>query len=350
MSRIAVAVCDSDTEYLNRFVAYLVERKSSEFEVHAYSVPERLIEALAVEALDVVICGNGFEGIGEAVKEQGIPILILQETMPEMVADTGKYLPGDTVLCERAFRYQPMETILHEVRILTGVGVKPKAAGAAQKGMEVIGVCSPVCHEMQMPFAMVAAQMMSKRRKVLYVNLMEYSGFLELFGFSGEYDFGDIILAIKRQRLSMEIILKSVYEAEGVHYIPPPSNPEDLRGLTVEESEKFLDFLEIHTDYEVLFLDFGPGVGELAAMLAHCTCIYCPTKGGYFYDCRMKHFLRYLEREPEQNIAGRLHIVRLPFSARAIRAGTDVYRQLLWSEFGDYVRQYLAGGIHEDIE
>ena len=45
--------------------------------------------------------------------------------------------------------------------------------------MEVIGVYSPICHEMQMPFSMVLAQKLSTEKKVLYVNLMEHSGMLE---------------------------------------------------------------------------------------------------------------------------------------------------------------------------
>lgn len=349
MSKIAVAVCDSDTEYLNRFVTYLVERKNSAFTVHAYSAPDRLLEAIRVEKLDVVICGNGFDGILEDVRGAGIPILILQETMPEMLADAGEYLPGEAVLCKKVFRYQPMESILHEVQVLAGAGMKPEAAGTMLKRMEVIGVYSPVCHEMQMPFAMVAAQMMSEQRKVLYVNLMKHSGFLELFGLSGEYDFGDIVLAIKRQRLSMENFLKSVYEAEGVDYIPPFDNPEDLSELTAADSQAFLDFVETQTDYEVLLFDLGAGMRESAVMLSQCTSVYCLRKRGYYYDCRMNHFLRYLEREAGQDITGRLHVLNLPFSAKRIRAGTDVYRQLLWSEFGDYVREYLSGGVHEDI-
>lgn len=349
MSKIAVAVCDSDTEYLNRFVTYLVERRSGEFEVHAYSVPERLLATLLEEKVDVVVCGSGFDGIVETVREQGIAVLILQETLPEMVADEGAYQPGEAVLCERVFRYQPVEAILHEVRVLAGSGAEPKPAEGMRTRMEVIGVCSPVCHEMQMPFALVVAQMMSEQRKVLYVNLMEHSGFLELFGMSVECNFGDIMLAIRRQGLSMDIFLKSVYEAEGVDYIPPFDNPEDLLEFTITDSEIFLNFLESQTDYDVLVLDFGAGIREFATMLSQCTSIYCLMRNGYFYDCRMNHFLKYLEREPGQEIAERLHVLNLPFSAKGIRGGIDVYRQLLWSEFGDYVRECLAGGAHEDI-
>lgn len=215
-------------------------------------------------------------------------------------------------------------------------------------GTEVIGVYSPICHEMQMPFSLVLARTLAEKRKVLYVNLMEHSGFLELFGLTGEYDLGDVVLAIRRNRFPEDVFLKGVYEAEGIHYLPPFDNPEDLMEFSVTDYDAFLEFVERQTDYDALVIDFGAGMRELARALEACTSIYCLMKNGYFYECQMNHFLRYLAREQGEEMKERLHVVQLPFSAKKIRTGIDVYRQLLWSEFGDYVREYLAGGAHEN--
>lgn len=368
LSRIAVAVCDTDTEYRDRFVTYLIEHRAKEYAVHAFSAPELLVEGSEREKIDVAICGKGFTEAGEAVRMEGIPVLFLRETTgeaaikPSRVAEASGYSiigaeesqateerPYQPAKAKAAdvFRYQPMETILHEVQVL--VGAQAKKTKSVTAGMEIIGVYSPICHEMQMPFAVVLARMLSEKRKVLYVNLMEHSGFLELFGLTGEYDLGDVVLAIRRKRFSEEMFLKSVYEAEGIHYIPPFDNPEDLREFSAEEYHAFLAFLEEQTDYEVLVLDFGAGMQEFAAVLDRCTSIYCPMKNGYFYECRMNHFLRYLGREQDESVKERIHVVQLPFSARRIRTGMDVCRQLLWSEFGDYVREYLTGGVSGNL-
>lgn len=363
-----MAVCDTDTEYRDRFVTYLIEHRAAEYAVHAFSAPELLVERSGEEKIDVAICGMGFEEAGETVAAKGIPVLFLRETMTEAraeqsrVAEAGGYCvmgteayqleeaEADSSVRARSadmFRYQPIETILHEVQALVGVRER-KSLGVAA-GLEIIGVYSPICHEMQMPFSMVLARMLSEKRKVLYVNLMEHSGFLEVFGLTGEYDLGDVVLAIRRKRFSDDMFLKGVYEAEGIHYIPPFDNPEDLREFSAEDYQAFLAFVEEQTDYEALVLDFGAGMREFTRVLETCTSIYCPMKKGYFYECQMRHFLKYLTREPDGEIKERLHVVQLPFSARRIRAGLDVCRQLLWSEFGDYVREYLTGGAHEDI-
>ena len=274
MNKIAVAVCDTDREYRDRFVTYLVERKAEEYAVSAFSMPEKLLEALEEEKPDLAICGTGFEEMAERLAGYDIPVLVLQETMADAVAEPVTYgsVPES---CRGICRYQSMEVILHEVQVMTLTGAGSRRMENVGTGMEVIGVYSPICHEMQMPFSMVLAQKLSTEKKVLYVNLMEHSGMLELLGVPGECDLGEVILALRRQRLTAETLGRGIHETEWMHYV--------------------------------------------------------------------EHFRRYLEREPAVDIADRMQVIRLPFSAGKIRAGMDVYRQFLWSEFGDYVRNHIGG-------
>ena len=165
MNKIAVAVCDTDREYRDRFVTYLVERKAEEYAVSAFSMPEKLLEALEEEKPDLAICGTGFEEMAERLAGAES---VTYGSVPES--------------CRGICRYQSMEVILHEVQVMTLTGAGSRRMENVGTGMEVIGVYSPICHEMQMPFSMVLAQKLSTEKKVLYVNLMEHSGMLELLG------------------------------------------------------------------------------------------------------------------------------------------------------------------------
>lgn len=91
MNKIAVAVCDTDREYRDRFVTYLVERKAEEYAVSAFSMPEKLLEALEEEKPDLAICGTGFEEMAERLAGYDIPVLVLQETMADAVAESVTY-------------------------------------------------------------------------------------------------------------------------------------------------------------------------------------------------------------------------------------------------------------------
>ncbi len=66
--------------------------------------------------------------------------------------------------------------------------------------------------------------------------------------------------------------------------------------MTAGDLQELISFLEKQTSYEILLLDFGQGLRDFLSFLGLCTSIYCPMKSGFYYDCRMDHFRRYLER------------------------------------------------------
>ncbi len=345
MGKIAVAVCDTDNGYRERFVTYLVEHKSKEYTVYAFSAVEHFLDALKKQFFDVVVFGQGFSETENQVRTQQIPSVILKDTVPERLAEDTGYQVEEMCKSVSVFRYQPMEAILHEVQVIAG-GSNPENEPAVRSGsrLEVIGVYSPIEHEMQMPFAYVFAEMLAEKRKVIYVNLMRYSGFLQLFGLPGQYDVGDIVLRLRNKRLHAETFIKCVYESNRMYYIPPFHNPENFDDFSFGDYLALLGFLEDSTDFEAVVFDFGDGINRFSEILNTCTRIYCPMKTGFFYECRLNQFFDYLEKCGKEEIRELLHMINLPFSAKQIRGGGDVRKQLLWSEFGDYVRNYFMGG------
>ena len=65
-------------------------------------------------------------------------------------------------------------------------------------------------------------------------------------------------------------------------------------------------------------------------------------KSGFYYDCRMDHFRRYLEREPAVDIADRMQVIRLPFSA-----GKNV-REWMYRQFCGVNLGTMSGTISVD--
>lgn len=358
MSKFVVAVCDAEEGYRNRFVTYLVDHKAEEITVHAFSTLERFLSAIGQEVFDVVLLGRGFDAAEAAVEEQGIPLLRLKDCVPEFVEEEETYQSGTSAQVADVFRYQPMDTILHEMQAFMGRRtVTAATAGRTASRLEVIGVYSPIHHDMQIPFSVIFASLLSEKRKVLYLNLMDYSGFMELFGLESDCDMGDIILRIRNGRLQPEAFWRCVYETGGLCYIPPFHSAENLHELTWGDYMELLTFLEEETDFATVVIDFGDGVTDLVHMLESCSSIYCPMKKGFLFSCQMNQFLACLAhvtedarlfgeiRSQEDNLEERIREVDLPYSARGIRGGTDVLRQLQWSEFGDYVREYLNGVV-----
>ena len=240
-------------------------------------------ELSKVERVNLVEAMSGENGANR-VKNYSVPMAggFSYNYAAKQVDD--KVLAALVKLAEEA---QLAEVILHEVQVMTLTGVGSRRMENVGTGMEVIGVYSPICHEMQMPFSMVLAQKLSTEKKVLYVNLMEHSGMLELLGVPGECDLGEVILALRRQRLTAETLGRGIHETEWMHYVEPFDNPEDLGEMTAGDLQELISFLEKQTSYEILLLDFGQGLRDFLSFLGLCTSIYCPMKSGFYYDCRM---------------------------------------------------------------
>lgn len=115
----------------------------------------------------------------------------------------------------------------------------------------------------------------------------------------------------------------------------------------MDDYRKLLAHLEENTKFDTVVFDFGTGIPSIAAFLEECSSIYCPVKEGYFYECQKAEFVHYLEQVKPDGMSERLQFVNLPFTAKGIRGGGNMLEQLVWSEFGDYIRDYLAGMLME---
>ncbi len=343
MHKITIAFCEEEEEYQERFVTYLMEHKAEEIAVHVFSDVKHFVEGAMHCQFDLVLVGSGFLTLAKALWERRFPVLYLAEACSQ-VGEAGNYQDG----CEKmpcVFRYQSMETILHEIIALSQKSILRDGNEYKLLHTEVIGVYSPCGHEMQMPFSMVLArQQAAAGRKVLYINLIACSGFVELFDLEGERDLGDLLIKLRKGRLKPETFYQCVYQSEGISYIAPFYNPANLREMTMEDLTAVIAFIVQNTDFEMLLLDFGDGLAKFSEMLKLCSVVYCPMRQGFYYECRKNHFMKYLEETVGERFGQQLCFVNLPYSAKGIQGGMDVLRQLNYSDFGDYVRSYLEGG------
>lgn len=85
--------------------------------------------------------------------------------------------------------------------------------------------------------------------------------------------------------------------------ILPFENPENIRQIGRQEWEQFIDFMEQNTDFEVLVVDFGVSMPELADCMSRCDELLLIGREGYFYECRDKHFYEWLEKTGHQAVA-----------------------------------------------
>lgn len=353
MKQILVAVCDDDEEYLNRFAAYFRNHDIEDIVIHTFTKLEAFMQGLLTNKFQLILLGHGFEAAKEGLFPYEISILYLEEEVkPEvdtenLVAEQQTYGKQEK---KSILKYQSAEAILHEMYFMCDqneAGVSQRD-NALQGKLEVIGIYSPVQHEMQVPFSMTLASFLAERKKVLYLNLMECTGMLEIFRLEGEQNLGDLLAKLHQNRLTEEGLRQVIYQSGELYYVPPAGNPENIYQLGVEEYRHLLGFLESNTDFEAVVIDFGSMITGFSKLLNCCHEVYCLMKAGPFYECQKTQFLKYLEAADQEILLDKIQTVYLPYSASQVVPTGGLLEQFKWSELGDLVRQYLFGAVTND--
>lgn len=122
--------------------------------------------------------------------------------------------------------------------------------------------------------------------------------------------------------------------------ILPFENPENIRQIGRQEWEQFIDFMEQNTDFEVLVVDFGVSMPELADCMSRCDELLLIGRKVIFTSAGTSIFMSGWKRQDIRQWQKKIHKVNVPYTAKNIHGGGNVIEQLQWSEFGDFVRRW----------
>lgn len=337
MAKIKVAVFDMDKGYRERFADYLMNYKSTEMELAVFTSEQFFLEALQVDNFHLFVLGSGYEAVLPRTRALKVPVLVLTESVHSYVKETIEMLDEQVMYTPK---YQSMDVITQKMQLLSEVKERKGKIGPAQRNLKVAGIFSPVRHEMQMLFSLLLARNTAKGEKVLYINLLEFSGFTEVFG-DTEYDMEDVILQVRGAEPKVERFLACIYESEGFSYISPMKNPENVREITGEDVRWLLEFVAGCTDYQTVILDIGLNVSDLAEVLRNCDRIFCLEKRGYLFEMQIRQFFSYMEKVVDRAFLERIRRIELPGQTKVICGGVNLLEQLDWGEFGDLVRSVM---------
>ena len=332
MARIKVAIYDSDKQYRERFADYLMSYKAEEIELSVFSTVTYFLDALDVEKYQLLVLGGGYEEVLPRLRRFAVPVMVL--------SDGGFVREGvdiEEVQVSYTSKYQSMDAITHQMYLMTEARSGARNIRQGLTAPEVIGVFSPVRHEMQMFFSLLLAQSKQSEGKVLYLNLMEFSGFSELFGME-DYDMEEVVLQIRKPCIRPELIKGCIYEREEFSYICPFGNPENVKEFTAKDLEMLLKFLTEETDFRTVIIDFGGVMEGFSEAMKCCSRIISIGRQGSFCQALVERFCNYLGNTLGEVFLERIKQIELPCIIKGMNASTSLLEQLWWSEFGDCVR------------
>ena len=236
-------------------------------------------------------------------------------------------------------KYQSSDSVIREVMAVYAAESKQPAAVAAVKNdAKVIGIYSPVGRCLKTTFALTLAQILSREKAVLYLNLESYSGFEQLFGVNYDRTLSDLIYYMRKDTGNLLHRLNgTVQTIYNLDYIPPVPFPQDIANVELGEWLQLLNLIRHESAYEVVVMDMGDGVEEICPLLERCDHIFMPMKSDFVSLAKIEQFEKLMEVWNGQKVLDRIQKIKLPYYS--ITAGKDQFlQQLMWSEFGDFVR------------
>lgn len=177
--------------------------------------------------------------------------------------------PEDT---EAIFKYRSAAVLLHTVQgYLTAEGTV--------SGAGVISLYSPVKRCGQTTFGITLSQLLSRKGRILYLNLEGYSGLERIFSDSYSKDISDFIYYVNQTSENIPLIIqKFVYRLGEADMIPPVLNPTNLQDITEEKWLYTLDILKNCGLYDYIVLDISDFVHGIFSILRESQVIFSAAK------------------------------------------------------------------------
>lgn len=309
-----------------------MSREGNEFEVFGFSEEEDYLKTEGKKNFDVLIFGEKFFKTSKEYEKKKKVIFLSEGDVP-------KEQEGVQIL----FKYQSADNLLRGIHYLTGDIIKPgKEKSVFSKEKDMIAIYSPWNHRMQTPFALAAAEELSLKKRVLYLNFSTCRGFCKSTGIEKGMDMGDIFYLIREGEEELAAKFQSgIYTIGNFAVIPPPENPEHYMEWTKEEVECFLTFLLEKTGYETLVLDIGcmiPGFFRTLEMSSH---IWLLKENRTKKDLGLEE-LRELFRKRDNGLNEKAKEVFLPGGGVCREDGAYQVEEFYMGELGRCVRRLLG--------
>lgn len=220
--KIKLAMLESDSSYLRRVVPMFNSRYAEELEIYSFTDVEAAMACLEEKKIDVFLASDSFK-IDFTLIPKRCGFAYLVESLDINAIDNHK------AVC----KFQKGELIYKQILSIYSEHV-PNISGVAanQNGaMKTIAFCSPCGGVGTSTAAAACAIALSNAgQRVLYLNTEIYGDADMFFACDGQFDFSDVIYAVKSNKTNRAMKLQSTVKQDqtGVYYYSSVRVPLDI--------------------------------------------------------------------------------------------------------------------------
>lgn len=317
-----LAVCTADEAYAKRLQEALAERETFPFSVFVYTRPDQLDKS---RNISLYLADEFFY---DKLKDSGQPLILLKGR--ENGSDIDRYI----------WKYQSAEQIRKQLLDYYSESVTEEtAAGHKKSRTKVIGIFSPIAKSIQTSFSLLMGQFLSKRSKVLYLNLEPFSGLSKLMSDSNNRDLTDLVYYLDGNQDRLVYKLESmVGNVNGLDYVSPAFSFLDLGQISEEHWIRLIDTLRNIGSYDHIILDLSEMVQGLLNVLRKCDMIYTIADREGFALARLEQYEELLHSLEYDDLKERTYKYDLP----VFRKLPSSLEELPYSDLAGYVKNVVS--------
>ncbi len=302
MEKICV-VYDEDEVYAKRLMGILTESNMFSVGVWMFTDKDKLIDNIEKNGHDIEFIITGQHKVVDSIKEVfDNKIIVLVEEKLTQAYETIE----ENVMA--LYKYQSCYELIKKIMICIGCNNN----SAYNSNTKIIGVYSLDLDEQKTLFSLNMAKAYAVSKRVLYINLDEFSGLKQLLADTGNMTLSDALYYYRLNKGKVdERILAGISTTNGVDYLPPVISAEDITYIDTGQIIEFVQKLAKAGRYDVVVLDISQAVKQQWRMICECSQIYMIVNGGYLSEKRMQDFELYFIQAGMENVLKSVKTIEL---------------------------------------
>ena len=335
MKKTSLFIADSDEAYLSAVTNYLL-RSQKNLSVSACSDISHLKDP---QSFDILLTSLDMaDDVLSVVSAKRTVYLLSSGDIPPEGAEV-------------VYRFQPMDIFVEKL-------LRLEASKEQTGGPRMLGVVSPIHHELSLPFALALAKICSEEERTLFIDLTEASIMPELFSGSASFDDREDMDVEEDEPLQpydngpdlLDVIYdiestgakrlpdRFVKKCDGFSYLPSACDPELLSEVTRQQWHHFMDAC-CHSGFDCVVILSDRLPGHFVEWKGRKGEIILLSKDGDYYRKSERRYSDYLsEKLPDVS----RKIISLPMSAANLSDGTWYLESLIEGNLGKFVREKVA--------
>ena len=327
MEQKALVLCDPEVDYAQQMAGFLESGHDFPWEVIVCSGRKELEQVFVGASVEVVVIAESL--VREELPEYPVrQIVLLNESgcvrFSELV-NIDKYQEAENVKRELLKLYARRQEVIYPVL--------SRSSPAA-----CVAFYSPVRRCLQTGTAITYGQLVSEKKRVLYLNFESYAYFAENSERECGADLTSLLYYADASEEEFAVHLRAMCKNVGNwDYVLPMYNVENLASTDAGEWIKLITKCRSLKTYDLIVLDLNDSIQGLFEILRQCNRIYTITKSDRAAGKKQERYEYMVKKKMYEDILQRTLLLQIP----AMTGIPEELEEYSRGELAEYVRREL---------